>query len=1081
MPSIIGINEATNPVLIIIPLILMSLSGYAIGRVVSLLLLAETSPVSLSVRQKHQKIKHALIDLFKPTYASSSSSSNSSTFLRDLINGNIILNFLFISGFIIFGILIYQAREYFSVFTYALTSLSIVGIYILVKELFIVSLSRNNKNASIKSLHFLLLSVYRNSHVFVLFGIALFATLIAYHGLVVYYHPIFSEYDSLYLFLPISKSILLGNGLNHNFYTGADAVLRYPPFSQALNAWLIHSFGWSSMRLFPLYFVFFSSVVVYSVARRIISYKMKNKIEEKFLALIASCVFLISPCLLIVSSRFSLQQDLAFIFFLSASFYFLSQLFSGRQYNSNDNIEKKNDLGPGEISSNAAAATAATIHTASISYGSHPKSDASNFISACIASKKIRLSIILLIISLSLMPLTREVGLMMTIAIFFLLPAMKFTKDNSKMRVLFTALSFLPLYLLTLYDLFHSGFTYTITIRLIVLLLANLAIFYISSQVSKSQSRFTKNSLFTKRNIKYLVPMVIPLIFIGSNMLFIGGLYPTLIFYGKFSQHLALYRDVFGISNKIYLGLPDALLFNVPRIDILFISVAVGSIFLFFKLWGFGKLIYEIKNNNQYSLVLVLFIILLIIWSYLLSSDYRISGVRHVIYFLPLLSIIFILGAISSEKGKGRPGSSSSSSSSLSSSSSDGVSLNRSDYKLYYYYAIIVLASFYFLTYNIYIWNYDNHFGSFWIDPSKPSIMTLNDWRLAAAVVAILIILTYKQHTISHWFEKFNLQKFSSLILLLLLGIQIYVLSFSSGSIAVVPHSKIDQQAPLRWEHGVFQPIDYLKNAQAGNILSLRAPAIPFFTNRTDFDLYSTHALNSISPLLETKDLTLLKKKLSEMAIRYIVLPNEKSSLYYLEQHLAIKHSNFIETINTDPDFHRIRYDEFDVYKYDPTHSGINLNDKQESWKPFINAQIVKSNSSGSLYNNALNIVVKTGSADKLFNRVVLDTQINLAKKPLLLSMDYASSSKSGNATFYVEIRSNQDNNIHGGRNNNTIENKKILWGRQLDNTDGKFRNEAFVIPGEIVHKPLELRLYIITLGTGEHTLSVKNTTISYP
>jgi hypothetical protein len=124
---------------------------------------------------------------------------------------------------------------------------------------------------------------------------------------------------------------------------------------------------------------------------------------------------------------------------------------------------------------------------------------------------------------------------------------------------------------------------------------------------------------------------------------------------------------------------------------------------------------------------------------------------------------------------------------------------------------------------------------------------------------------------------------------------------------------------------------------------------------------------------------------------------------------------------------------------------------------------------------------VKTGSADKLFNRVVLDTQINLAKKPLLLSMDYASSSKSGNATFYVEIRSNQDNNIHGGRNNNTIENKKILWGRQLDNTDGKFRNEAFVIPGEIVHKPLELRLYIITLGTGEHTLSVKNSTIGYP
>ena len=186
--------------------------------------------------------------------------------------------------------------------------------------------------------------------------------------------------------------------------------------------------------------------------------------------------------------------------------------------------------------------------------------------------------------------------------------------------------------------------------------------------------------------------------------------------------------------------------------------------------------------------------------------------------------------------------------------------------------------------------------------------------------------------------------------------------------------------------------------------------------------------------------------------------------------------------INTDPDFHRIRYDEFDLYKYDPTHFGINLNDKQGSWKPFINAQIVKSNSSGSVYNNALNVVVKTSSADELFNRAVLQTQINLAKKPLLLSMDYAAKSESGKAIFYVEIRSNQDsNNAQRGRNNNTTEYNNILWDRQLDNTGGKFRNEAFVIPGEIVHKPIQVRLYIITFSAGEHTLSVKNTIIGYP
>lgn len=134
-----------------------------------------------------------------------------------------------------------------------------------------------------------------------------------------FYHPIFLEYDAIYVFLLISKSILLGDGLNHDFYIGSDIALRLPPLSQAFNAWLIHSFGYSAMRLFPIYFIFLGSLFVYRFAR--------NVTKDSFLGIIASCAFLITPALLIISSHFSLQQDIAFIFLLSTTFILFQKLF----------------------------------------------------------------------------------------------------------------------------------------------------------------------------------------------------------------------------------------------------------------------------------------------------------------------------------------------------------------------------------------------------------------------------------------------------------------------------------------------------------------------------------------------------------------------------------------------------------------------------------------------------------------------------------------------------------------------------------------------------------------------------------
>jgi hypothetical protein len=139
------------------------------------------------------------------------------------------------------------------------------------------------------------------------------------------------------------------------------------------------------------------------------------------------------------------------------------------------------------------------------------------------------------------------------------------------------------------------------------------------------------------------VPLVIPVIFIVSNIIIFGGLFPIFTFSGKFNEFLPTYRDIFGITNPLYLDLIQSLQ-SLPRIDILFFSAAMRSVFIIFKLMGLSGIIYQLKNNYQYSLLLVLLIFLLVIWAFLLQSGFQTSDIRYVAYFVPILSVIIVIG-----------------------------------------------------------------------------------------------------------------------------------------------------------------------------------------------------------------------------------------------------------------------------------------------------------------------------------------------------------------------------------------------------------------------------------------------------
>jgi hypothetical protein len=147
----------------------------------------------------------------------------------------------------------------------------------------------------------------------------------------------------------------------------------------------------------------------------------------------------------------------------------------------------------------------------------------------------------------------------------------------------------------------------------------------------------------------------------------------------------------------------------------------------------------------------------------------------------------------------------------------------------------------------------------------------------------------------------------------------------------------------------------------------------------------------------------------------------------------------------------------------------INLIDKNYVWKATDVAKIFHRD------NNSLNVLVKTNSTDKIYNRAILQTKLNSTQnRPLLLSLDYSSQSIQGKAIFYAEI-SNKTTTSGG-----SLTKEKILWASRLNDTMGTIINDSFILPRYVANKPIQFKLYIITDGPGLYTMNVKKADIKY-
>jgi hypothetical protein len=146
------------------------------------------------------------------------------------------------------------------------------------------------------------------------------------------------------------------------------------------------------------------------------------------------------------------------------------------------------------------------------------------------------------------------------------------------------------------------------------------------------------------------------------------------------------------------------------------------------------------------------------------------------------------------------------------------------------------------------------------------------------------------------------------------------------------------------------------------------------------------------------------------------------------------------------------------------------LNQTSFSWNPVNYATI-------SQTNDTLDITVDTQNPNQIYNRAYMQTQLNTQgagqqaegqNVPLVLSLSYAAKTLEGNATFVVDVFDQNNQRQHtsailkptSGAEQQTLTNERLI----LEN---------------MINKPIEFRLYVITNGPGSHILAVQNATIN--
>lgn len=384
--------------------------------------------------------------------------------------------------------------------------------------------------------------------------------------------------------------------------------------------------------------------------------------------------------------------------------------------------------------------------------------------------------------------------------------------------------------------------------------------------------------------------MIIPIVFLISNVLLINGLYPTFVIDHPSSTYNIQLRDIVEQPNQMHIGPLQASKY-IPQIYILFFITQMGVIFFIFQIRGITVIILQLKNNPQYSLLAILIILVLLVWSYLLVPDLGDPSSKYLLYLLPLFSVITVMGM--------------------------NLNTQRPFYQLYYY-CIIIFSTFFFLNYSISASSYDNALS----DNAIFAGFEINNLRIDVAelLVSFYIILPiliykikYRKQTDS---KKSSFQKYVPLMVFLIFVIEVSILYNSNIMISSIEER--ETTAPPEWGNHAIEVINYL-NEESGNrgIVSISTPSISFFTNRTNFDISYPATFYSILDFLSANNSAQIEQWMASREIGYVVIPKERNIELYNNTQNILKNFNIIELVQTNPNFVRTELPHFDIYKYD--------------------------------------------------------------------------------------------------------------------------------------------------------------------
>lgn len=493
------------------------------------------------------------------------------SFPEIMILGSIIWNYILVSCGYIIGILSNQIKEFF--IFYSVVSLVLLA-YFGYRLTYIL----------IEKKHFLIsFRVELNKVILLISCVPLLLMLFT----LTMSHSLYIEFDAIFTYLPLAKSIIKTGGLQYDYYRQSGLTTTNSPAMPIMYAWLMFLCDKTEdfniiVRIIPITYILLTTLVIYLISKEIIN--------DFNIATVAIICFMSMPITFAIVSNYSLYLDIPFTFLLYSTMLIILKIYD------NNNIFWWFMLG--------------------------------------------------LVLSLFLLEKTLAYLLfpaLLTLILIYFLPRPR----SSKTLIVLAAISSLAFTATfnTLFLLDISTFSTNLLLGFIIRQIPILIVCIIFSGLLFKT--LLLNNAMIRLNAPYVlffsISFVPVLVYILRSILCFGAVtihFP--IFNEDWKIAMALYSKAIGISK----ALPTNIL-TVLRWDILLTSVNLGAVFLLPLLVGlfdtFHSFIKE-SFDRKYFVLLSFLLMLLGLWSWWYYCDYKTSNLRVLFYFAPLFAIFVAKG-----------------------------------------------------------------------------------------------------------------------------------------------------------------------------------------------------------------------------------------------------------------------------------------------------------------------------------------------------------------------------------------------------------------------------------------------------